>query len=66
MTSRLDVLLAALDRQGFKSRQTRQGAWFFSRNGTTIMVGREPETPGKWIVLISELRGAGFVFPEED
>ncbi|MGW4732649.1 hypothetical protein ACWEQC_26335 [Streptomyces shenzhenensis] len=62
----MGALLAAMDRQGFKSRQSLQGAWFFSRNGTMITVGHEPETTGEWIDLISTLRGAGLVFPDED
>ncbi|WP_461071257.1 hypothetical protein [Streptomyces pseudoechinosporeus] len=62
----MDVLLAALDRQGFKSRQSLHGSWFFARNGTTITVGQEPQTTGEWIDLISTLRGAGLVFPEGD
>ncbi|MFC8919527.1 hypothetical protein ACFT5C_27580 [Streptomyces sp. NPDC057116] len=61
----MDALLEALDRQGFKSWQSQQGSWFFSREGTTIMGGPEPETAGRWIDLISTLRGAGLVFPDE-
>lgn len=66
MTDRMDVLLAALDRQGFKSQQSAQGSWRFSRNGTAVLAGPEPETSGQWIDLIVQLRRAGLVFPDED
>ncbi|KUN35706.1 hypothetical protein AQJ30_23720 [Streptomyces longwoodensis] len=65
MANRMEVLLAALDRQGFESRQSLQGSWFFSRNGTMITIGHEPDGTGEWIDLISALRGAGLVFPDE-
>ena len=65
MTSRMDALLAALDRQGFKSRQSLQGSWFFTRNGDTTVV-REPQTPREWIDLLYVLRSAGLIYPDED
>ncbi|MEU0036112.1 hypothetical protein [Streptomyces sp. NPDC006333] len=66
MTDRMGVLLAALDRQGFKSQQSAQGSWRFTRDGTAVLWGPEPETAGQWLDLIAELRSAGLVFPDED
>ncbi|TGN72326.1 hypothetical protein E5083_29995 [Streptomyces bauhiniae] len=66
MTDRMGALLAALDTQGFKSRQTGSGMWMFSRGGTMITYYRTPETPGEWLDLIKLLNGAGLAFPPGD
>ncbi|WP_329127543.1 hypothetical protein [Streptomyces sp. NBC_01465] len=66
MTDRMGALLAALDAQGFKSRQTRSGMWMFSRDGTMITYHYTPESFGEWLDLIKMLNGAGLVFPPED
>ncbi|MHC3475472.1 hypothetical protein ACYF6T_43360 [Streptomyces sp. 7R007] len=62
----MGALLAALDAQGFKSRQTGSGMWMFSRGGTTITYYRTPESFGEWQDLIKLLNGAGLVFPPRD
>ena len=65
MADRMDSLLAALDRQGFKTWQADSGMWMFSHGYVTITFHRTPVTAGEWLDLISVLRGAGLVFPEE-
>ncbi|WP_371648056.1 MULTISPECIES: hypothetical protein [unclassified Streptomyces] len=62
----MDALLAALEAQGFKSRQTGSGMWMFSRGGTMITAYRTPETFGEWLDLINLLSGAGLVLPAKD
>jgi hypothetical protein len=52
MADRMDALLAALDRQGFRSWQADSGMWMFSRGYVTITFHRTPVT-------------AGLDFPEE-
>lgn len=63
MADRMRALLAALDAQGFKSRQTGSGMWMFSRGGTMVTYSHTPETSGEWLDLIRLLNRAGLVFP---
>ncbi|MFF8457663.1 hypothetical protein ACF06T_24355 [Streptomyces albidoflavus] len=66
MANRMDVLLAALDRQGFKSWQGLEGSWFFSRDGNVTTIDHEPGSAGEWLDLVSTLRDMGLVLPYED
>jgi hypothetical protein len=65
MADRMDQLLEAAERQGFKAWQADSGMWIFSRGYVTITFHRTPVTAGEWVDLIAVLRGAGLVFPEE-
>lgn len=66
MTDRMDQILTACDRQGFKSLQADSGMWMFSRGYITVTFHHSPVTTGEWMDLIRALRGAGLEFPEGD
>lgn len=63
---RMDILVAAAVRQGFRVWQTRTGAWVFQTGGTTVSHRETPRSGREWVTLLGSLRGAGLVFPEEE
>jgi hypothetical protein len=63
MGDRMDQLVTAAVRQGWKCWQTERGVWVFSKSGITLTATRTPETAGEWMRLVNALRGAGLTFP---
>ena len=63
MADRMDQLIAAAVRQGFKVWQTERGVWYFRRDPITVTSARTPRSGREWVQLIGALRGAGLDFP---
>jgi len=61
---RMDQILAAAVRQGFKVWQGRYGAWYFKRGIVTVTFARTPQSGREWVGFLNTLRGAGLEFPE--
>lgn len=64
MPDRMDALIVAAVKQGFKVTQTRTGTWIFSKGIQTLIFRHSPRTPREWMYMINTLRGAGLRFPE--
>lgn len=64
MADRMDQLIAAAVRQGFKVWQTKRGAWVFARGSLSVIEASTPSTAVQWVRLIAALRALGLVFPE--
>jgi hypothetical protein len=64
MADRMDQLIAAAVRQGFKVWQTKRGAWVFAKASLTVTESATPTTAIQWVRLIGALRGVGLVFPD--
>lgn len=65
MADRMDQLIAAAVRQGFKVWQTKRGAWVFAKASLTVTEAATPTTVIQWVRLIGALRGVGLVFPDQ-
>lgn len=65
MADRMDQLIAAAVRQGFKVWQTKTGAWVYVKGSLSVIEARTPTTAVQWVRLIAALRGLGLVFPED-
>ncbi|MEU8378859.1 hypothetical protein [Streptosporangium sp. NPDC048865] len=63
MADRMDQLLAASVRQGFKVWQNERGVWFFRKGVITVTAARTPSEAREWVTLIGALKGAGLQFP---
>ncbi|GAT07683.1 hypothetical protein H7I77_09965 [Mycolicibacterium novocastrense] len=66
MADRMDQLVAAAVRQGFKVWQTKRGAWVFAKGSLSVIEASTPTRAVQWVRLIGALRGVGLVFPEEN
>ncbi|GHE32026.1 hypothetical protein GCM10017673_38500 [Streptosporangium violaceochromogenes] len=66
MADRMDRLIAAAVRQGFKVWQNGRGVWFFRRGLVTVTAAHTPTEGNEWVTLIGALRGAGLTFPPGD
>lgn len=63
MADRMDQLIAAAVRQGFKVWQNERGVWFFRKEPITVTYACTPREAREWVTLIGALRGAGLDFP---
>lgn len=64
MADRMDQLIAAAVRQGFKVWQTNRGAWVFAKGSLSVIEASTPTAAVQWVRLIGALRGVGLIFPE--
>ena len=63
MADRMDQIIAAAVRQGFKVWQNERGVWFFRRAPITVTYAGTPQDAREWMRLINSLKGAGLDFP---